>query len=186
MFTVMIFSSEEMTHKFLLFLLFALSLPLSSVDGVEILSKSRLERCEKVSESDNLICEKKIVVNLAVPSGSSGGEASIVAELVEVEEENSTQKMQTIRTPPVITVNKSAAYALYEITYIRDVPYKPEEYFVKTRKCEPDASAKIVKICERGRRSTANILKLNGDMLLVLKQRNKEQRRGRKEEKKEK
>ncbi|KAK1322584.1 Protein HAPLESS 2 [Acorus calamus] len=143
------FSSEEMTHKFLLFLLFALSLPLSSVDGVEILSKSRLERCEKVSESDNLICEKKIVINLAVPSGSSGGEASIVAELVEVEEENSTQKMQTIRTPPVITVNKSAAYALYEITYIRDVPYKPEEYFVKTRKCEPDASAKIVKICER-------------------------------------
>lgn len=58
----------------------------------------------------------------------SGGEASIVAELVEVEE-NSTEKMQTIRSPPVITINKSAAYALYEITYIRvwktrmDIPY---------------------------------------------------------------
>ena len=31
----------------------------------------------------------------------------------------------------------------------QDVPYKPEEYFVKTRKCEPDAGAKVVKICER-------------------------------------
>lgn len=31
----------------------------------------------------------------------------------------------------------------------QDVPYKPQEYFVKTRKCEPDASAKVVKICER-------------------------------------
>lgn len=48
----------------------------------------------------------------------SGGEASIVAELVEVEK-NSTSKMQTLRIPPVITVNKTAAYALYELTYIR-------------------------------------------------------------------
>lgn len=48
----------------------------------------------------------------------SGGEASIVAELVEVEE-NSSSKMQTLRIPPVITINKTAAYALYELTYIR-------------------------------------------------------------------
>lgn len=48
----------------------------------------------------------------------SGEEASIVAEIVEVEE-NSSQKMQTFRIPPVLTVNKSAAYALYELTYIR-------------------------------------------------------------------
>lgn len=41
-----------------------------------------------------------------------------MAEIVEVEE-NSTQKMQTLRIPPVLTVNKSAAYALYELTYIR-------------------------------------------------------------------
>ncbi|XP_077214469.1 uncharacterized protein LOC143849344 isoform X2 [Tasmannia lanceolata] len=41
----------------------------------------------------------------------SGGEASIVAELVDAEE-NTTQKMQTLRAPLVITVNKSAAYAL--------------------------------------------------------------------------
>lgn len=31
----------------------------------------------------------------------------------------------------------------------QDVPYKPEEFFVKTRKCEPDSGAKVVKICER-------------------------------------
>lgn len=48
----------------------------------------------------------------------SGSEASIVAEIVEVEE-NSTSKVQTLRIPPVITVNKSAAYAVYELTYIR-------------------------------------------------------------------
>ncbi|CAA6656318.1 unnamed protein product [Spirodela intermedia] len=120
----------------------------SSTEGVEILSKSRLESCVKASDSDHLDCSKKVVVDLAVPSGTSGGEASIIAELVEVEE-NSTNKMQTIRSPPVITINKSAAYALYEITYIRDVPYKPEEFFVKTRKCEPDSGAKVVKICER-------------------------------------
>ena len=48
----------------------------------------------------------------------SGGESSLVAQLVELEE-NDTQAMQTIRDPPVITINKSAAYALYAITYIR-------------------------------------------------------------------
>lgn len=32
---------------------------------------------------------------------------------------------------------------------LQDVPYKPEELYVKTRKCEPDAGADIVKICER-------------------------------------
>ncbi|TKY70911.1 HAPLESS 2 [Spatholobus suberectus] len=94
---------------------------------------------------------------MAVPSGSSGGEASIVAELVEVEE-NSTRKMQTLRIPPVITVNKTSAYALYELTYIRDVPYKPEEYYVKTRKCEPDAGANVVKICERLRDEEGHII----------------------------
>ncbi|KAJ4950041.1 hypothetical protein NE237_026873 [Protea cynaroides] len=127
---------------FLCFLIF------NCVTGVEILSKSKLERCEKVSDSDKLNCTKKILVNMAVPSGTSGGEASIVAEIVEVEE-NTTQKMHTVRIPPVLTVNKSAAYAQYELTYIRDVPYKPVEYYVKTRKCEPDADAKVVQICER-------------------------------------
>ena len=48
----------------------------------------------------------------------SGREASMVAEIVEVEE-NSSSNMRTLRVPPVITVNKSAAYVLYELTYIR-------------------------------------------------------------------
>lgn len=51
----------------------------------------------------------------------SGGEASIIAEIVEVEE-NSTNKMQTLRTPPVLTVSKSPAFVLYELTYIRVIP----------------------------------------------------------------
>ncbi|XP_057993903.1 protein HAPLESS 2 isoform X2 [Hevea brasiliensis] len=111
---------------------------IGTVIGVEILSKSRLERCEKGSDSDTLNCTTKIVLNLAVPSGSSGGEASIVAEIVEVEE-NSTSNMQTLRIPP-------------------DVAYKPEEYYVKTRKCEPDAGGDIVKICERLRDKNGHII----------------------------
>lgn len=62
-----------------------------------------------------------LVIFYFVYKWQSGGEASIVAELVEVEE-NDTQKMQTIRAPPIITINKSAAYALYELTYIRVKP----------------------------------------------------------------
>ncbi|XP_020539632.1 protein HAPLESS 2 isoform X3 [Jatropha curcas] len=119
-----------------------------SVVGVEILSKSKLERCEKGSESDTLDCTTKIVLNMAVPSGSSGEEASIVAEIVEVEE-NSTNNMRTLRVPPVITINKSAVYALYELTYLRDVAYKPQELFVKTRKCEPNAGGSVVQTCQR-------------------------------------
>lgn len=53
-----------------------------------------------------------------VTTKKSGGEASIVAEIVEVED-NSNSNMKTVRIPPVITVNKSAAYALYDLTYIR-------------------------------------------------------------------
>ncbi|KAL5817777.1 hypothetical protein ACOSQ3_026155 [Xanthoceras sorbifolium] len=104
--------------KGLLSLVFLCILRPESADGVQILSKSKLEKCEKRSNTDNLNCTTKIVLNLAVPSGSSGGEASIVAELVEVEE-NSTQNMRTLRIPPVLTINKSASYVLYELTYIR-------------------------------------------------------------------
>ncbi|XP_004143990.1 protein HAPLESS 2 [Cucumis sativus] len=128
-----------------------------TISGVQILSKSKLEKCERNSGSDTLNCTKKIVLNMAVPSGSSGGEASIIAEIVEVEE-NSTNKMQTLRTPPVLTVSKSPAYVLYELTYIRDVPYKPEEFYVPTRKCEPDASARVVQICERLRDESGHII----------------------------
>ncbi|CAN8246443.1 unnamed protein product [Cochlearia groenlandica] len=126
-------------------------------DGTQILSKSKVEKCEKTTDAGNLNCSTKIVLNLAVPSGSSGGEASIEAKIVEVED-NSSNNMQAVRNPPVITVSKSATYALYDLTYIRDVPYKPEEYYVKTRKCEPEAGANIVKICERLRDDKGNVL----------------------------
>ncbi|KAL0876987.1 hypothetical protein Bca101_026692 [Brassica carinata] len=115
----------------------------NEVGGVEILSKSKLEKCEKSNDSGNLNCSTKIVLNLAVPSGSSGGEASIVAEIVEVED-NSSTNMQTVRIPPVITVNKSAAYALYDLTYIRDVPYKPQEFHVTTRKLRDEKGNVLV------------------------------------------
>ncbi|KAK9748009.1 hypothetical protein RND81_02G029700 [Saponaria officinalis] len=130
-------------------------------EALQILSKSKLEKCEKSSVDSNihgdLNCTRKILINLAIPSNSSGGESSMVAEVVEVEE-NSTNKMQTLRVPPVITINKSAAYALFELTYIRDVPYKPQEFYVQTRKCEPDADARIVQICERLRDEEGHII----------------------------
>ncbi|KAK4748597.1 hypothetical protein SAY87_015183 [Trapa incisa] len=127
------------------------------VAGTQILSKSKLDKCVKASDSDTLNCTRKIVLDLAVPSGSSGGEASLVAEIVEAEE-NSTSKMQNLRVPPVITINKSSVYAIYELLYIRDVPFKPQEYFVKTRKCESDADARVVKICERLRDEDGHVI----------------------------
>jgi hypothetical protein len=52
----------------LLLLLAAIFAP---AGGVEILSKSRLERCARDSGAGaNLACDRKIVLNLAVPSGS--------------------------------------------------------------------------------------------------------------------
>ncbi|PNT64997.1 protein HAPLESS 2-B isoform X3 [Brachypodium distachyon] len=129
----------------LLLLLAALFAP---AGGVEILSKSRVERCARDSGAGgHLACDRKIILNVAVPTGSTGGEASMVAQVVEVEE-NDTQAMQTIRDPPVITINKSATYAVYALNYIRDVAYRPEEQFVRTRKCESDAGAEVVRECE--------------------------------------
>ncbi|CAH9147814.1 unnamed protein product [Cuscuta epithymum] len=130
-------------------LLFVLLFPSQLyVYSIQILSKSKLQKCEKVADSDQqLNCTNKIVINLAVPSESSGNEASMVAEIVEVEE-NATN-MRTLRVPPSVTVQKSAAFALYELTYIRDVAYKPQELYVKTRKCKSNAGADVVQICER-------------------------------------
>ncbi|KAF7066774.1 hypothetical protein CFC21_072713 [Triticum aestivum] len=131
------------------FLLLAAAALFGPAVGVEILSKSRLERCALDSGAGGaLACDRKLVLNLAVPSGSSSGESSLVAEVVEVEEDD-TQAMQTVRDPPVITINKSAVYALYAISYLRDVAYKPEEMFTKTHKCESDAGANVVGVCER-------------------------------------
>lgn len=141
-------------------------------EALQILAKSKLEKCEKSSadgshNDGNLNCTRKIIINTAVPSNSSGGEASMVAEVAEVEE-NSTNKMQTLRLPPVITINKSAAYAVFDLTYIRDVPYRPQEYFVQTRKCEPDADARIVKICERLRDEQGHIIEASQSAVLVV------------------
>ncbi|XP_044398337.1 protein HAPLESS 2 isoform X1 [Triticum aestivum] len=131
------------------FLLLAAAALVGPAVGVEILSKSRLERCALDSGAGGaLSCDRKLVLNLAVPSGSSGGESSLVAQVVEVEE-NDAQAMQTVRDPPVITINKSAVYALYAINYMRDVAYKPEEMFTRTHKCESDAGADVVGVCER-------------------------------------
>ncbi|XP_027182468.1 protein HAPLESS 2 [Coffea eugenioides] len=144
-------------YQFLV-LLITSSLSLHPISTIQILSKSKLVKCEKTSDSiDNLNCTQKVVIDLAVPNESSGREASMVAEIVEVEE-NSSSNMRTLRVPPVITVNKSAAYVLYELTYIRDVAYKPVEYYVQTRKCEPDAGADVVQICERLRDEKGHII----------------------------
>uniref|UniRef100_A0A0E0M3M1 Generative cell specific-1/HAP2 domain-containing protein n=1 Tax=Oryza punctata TaxID=4537 RepID=A0A0E0M3M1_ORYPU len=101
-----------------------------------------------------------VVVRVCVVCGDqSGGEASLVARVAEVDENGMEAGEMPIRDPLVITVNKSEVHALYDLTYLRDVAYKPEEKYVKTRKCEPEAGAKVVKSCERfhvfdiGRRS---------------------------------
>nr|XP_009630067.1 protein HAPLESS 2-like [Nicotiana tomentosiformis] len=101
-----------------LLILFTLFFLLQYASAVQILSKSKLQKCEKVSDSNRLNCTNKIIIDLAVPSESSGNEASLVAEIVEVED-NSSTNMRTLRVPPVVTINKSAAYALYELAYIR-------------------------------------------------------------------
>ncbi|KAH1075098.1 hypothetical protein J1N35_027426 [Gossypium stocksii] len=101
--------------------IFSLLFLQSDVVSIQILSKSKLEKCVKSTDSHHeLNCTIKIVINMAVPSGSSSDDASIVAEIVEAEE-NSTNKMQTLRIPPVLT----------------------------THKCQPDVGVNVLKICER-------------------------------------
>ncbi|RLM84600.1 protein HAPLESS 2-B isoform X3 [Panicum miliaceum] len=58
---------------------------------------------------------------MAVPSGVyslllSGGEASLVTKVVEVDR-NDTQA--NVRDRPVMTINKTAAYVEYALTYLR-------------------------------------------------------------------
>ncbi|KAJ1294873.1 hypothetical protein BS78_01G179600 [Paspalum vaginatum] len=130
-------------------LLLALLAAVGGAGGVEILAKSRVESCAVDSgNAGRLSCAMKLVVNMAVPSGSSGGEASMVVKLEEVVD-NDTQSTGATRNPPVVTVSKSDEFALYDLTYLTDVAYRPEEQFVETRKCEPDAGADIVRSCER-------------------------------------
>ncbi|CAN6484930.1 unnamed protein product [Victoria cruziana] len=128
----------------LLCLLFLFPVQLTAL---QILAKSKIERCDRSSAQD-LQCNEKLVIDVAVPSDSSGREASIVAEVVETEN-TSNGKAQTIKESPVITIKKSAVYAVYEISYVRDVAYKPEELYVHTRKCEPEAGPNVVGGCAR-------------------------------------
>ncbi|CAI0415673.1 unnamed protein product [Linum tenue] len=82
----------------------------------------------------------------------SGRESSIVAEIVEVEE-NSTDYMQTLRRPPVITIHRSPAYAIYQLIHnirVMMLLIDLSEYSVKTRKCEPDALKECVRHDEIG------------------------------------
>jgi len=50
------------------------------VSGIQIISKSKLEKCEKNSDSNNLNCTTKIVVNMAVPSGSVSYKVRLVCK----------------------------------------------------------------------------------------------------------
>ncbi|GJN35353.1 hypothetical protein PR202_gb24113 [Eleusine coracana subsp. coracana] len=117
-------------------------------DGLEILSKSSIQKCGRDSGAAGLSCDRKLVLDMAVPTGSSGREASLVAQVV-ASDQNDTKGKRVIRDPPIITINKSDVYALHPLTYLQDVAYKPEEYFVETHKCEPDAGADVVHSCER-------------------------------------
>lgn len=64
--------TKSLKLKHFLLILFCILNLLSPrcVVGVQILSKSKLEKCEKRTDSDNLNCTTKIVLNMAVPSGS--------------------------------------------------------------------------------------------------------------------
>ncbi|KAL6627423.1 hypothetical protein ACP70R_031149 [Stipagrostis hirtigluma subsp. patula] len=133
-----------------------LALVAAASGGAEIISKSRVDRCVLDSGAGaRLACERKLVVDMAVPSGTSGGEATMVAQVPQAEDNDTVRDIQD---PPVISVSKSAVYAVYALTYIRDVAYKPEEHAVKTRKCEPDAGADVVKSCERLRYENGTII----------------------------
>lgn len=81
-----------------------------------------------------------------------------MARVAEVEENGTEAGEMPILDPLIITINKSEVYALYDLTYLRDVAYKPEEKYVKTRKCEPEAGANVVKSCERLRDEKGSII----------------------------
>ncbi|XP_071686872.1 protein HAPLESS 2-like [Rutidosis leptorrhynchoides] len=136
--------------KPLIFITLIFTHQIVNIACVQILSKSKLEKCEKVSGNinDPLNCTKKIVIDLAVPSESNGEEATIVAEVAEVKE-NASSNPRALRMPPQITIKKSAAYAQYELTYVRDVAYRPEEYAFMTRKCSYWGDPSVVGPCER-------------------------------------
>lgn len=55
----------------LLIMMMMIMMMIPSISGAQILSKSKLQKCEKVSEdSSSLNCTSKIVIDMAVPSES--------------------------------------------------------------------------------------------------------------------
>ncbi|CAL5079782.1 unnamed protein product [Urochloa decumbens] len=125
--------------------------------GTDILSKSRIESCERDSNAGGrLSCAQKLVLDLAVPSGTSGGEASLVTKVVDVV--NGTEPTRSVRNPPVITISKSAVAAVFDLNYLYDAVYKPEEHIVQTRKCEPYAGGNVVGECERLWDANGNVI----------------------------
>ncbi|XP_015696483.1 protein HAPLESS 2-B isoform X1 [Oryza brachyantha] len=153
-------SSPPLLLFLLLLLIAALANLAPAAAAADVLAKSRLESCVRDTDDGGrrLTCDSKLVLDVAVPSDSSGGEASLVAKVADVEENDTEATPMRIRDPPVITINKSEVFALYALTYLRDVSYKPEEKFVKTRKCEPDAGSEVVKFCERLRDEKGQII----------------------------
>ncbi|CAL5065996.1 unnamed protein product [Urochloa decumbens] len=140
----------------LLLLAGALAFP-AGAGGTEILSKSRIESCERDSNAGGrLSCAQKLVLDLAVPSGTSGGEASLVTKVVDVV--NGTEPTRSVRNPPVITISKSAVAAVFDLNYLYDAVYKPEEHIVQTRKCEPYAGGNVVGECERLWDANGNVI----------------------------
>ncbi|KAK3140120.1 hypothetical protein QOZ80_5AG0396260 [Eleusine coracana subsp. coracana] len=131
----------------------------NSGDGLEILSKSSIEKCGRDSGADGLSCDRKLVLDMAVPTGSSGREASLVAQVV-ASDQNDTKGKRVIRDPPIITINKSDVYALHALTYLQDVAYKPEEYFVETHKFDKLFKAK-------GKPNTAHCVRFPGERFQV-------------------
>ncbi|GLJ26960.1 hypothetical protein SUGI_0527880 [Cryptomeria japonica] len=111
-----------------------------------VLSKSKLTKCERTSDAD-LSCQQKLILNIAVPSGSRG-DADSVDVLLEKAEDTLTGKVRVFDEPPKIRVSKSPAFALYALHYLKDVNSEPKEIIVETRKCEED-SDKTVGTCKR-------------------------------------
>ncbi|CAN6222982.1 unnamed protein product [Urochloa humidicola] len=141
----------------LLFVLAAVLAFSGGASGTEILSKSRIESCKRDSNAGGrLSCAQKLVLDLAVPSGTSGGEASLVTKVVDVV--NGTEPTRSVRNPPVITISKSAVSAVFALSYLYDAVYNPEEHVVETRKCEPYAGGNVVGECERLWDANGNVI----------------------------
>lgn len=187
---------------------FAFYLSMQSVYSIQIISKSKLQKCEKASDSNQqLNCTNKIVIDLAVPSESvrnlfryiymrTYSSPDVIFEFLlflaigaerkwgfngggdsrsgrGCDEHANPSVSASDYCPKIsclcfvwIDIHKSMlGFALvFEIVnqsysksnalketklFIQDVAYKPEELYVKTRKCKRNAGSNVVRICER-------------------------------------